>query len=177
MVTRASMGWQRKTRIAGAWSLAWTLAVVVALARLSEGFVLQGGSQALLTASRARGLVRPKRERAVPRPATDMQMHKVTIEHEGKTIVLEVSESTTILDAALDNGIELPHDCKLGVCLTCPSKVVSGEVDQSDGTLDDSVVEQGFALTCCAYPRSDVVIQSIEEDQLVGAQFSDRATS
>ena len=63
-------------------------------------------------------------------------------QHEGKTIVLEVSESTTILDAALDNGIELPHDCKLGVCLTCPSKVVSGEVDQSDGTLDDSVVEQ-----------------------------------
>lgn len=55
---------------------------------------------------------------------------------------MEVDEGTTILDAALDNEIELPHDCKLGVCLTCPSLVVSGSVDQSDGTLDDSVVEQ-----------------------------------
>lgn len=60
-------------------------------------------------------------------------------QHEGTSTVLEVDESTTILEAALDNDIDLPHDCKLGVCLTCPSKVVSGEVDQSDGTLEDSV--------------------------------------
>lgn len=56
--------------------------------------------------------------------------------------MLEVDESTSILEAALDNGIELPHDCKLGVCLTCPSKIVSGEIDQSQGTLDDSVVSK-----------------------------------
>lgn len=55
---------------------------------------------------------------------------------------MEVDENTSILEAALDNDIELPHDCKLGVCLTCPSLVVSGDVDQSDGTLDDSVMEQ-----------------------------------
>lgn len=48
----------------------------------------------------------------------------------------------TILEAALDEGISLPHDCKLGVCLTCPSMVVSGEVDQSEGTLDAAVVEK-----------------------------------
>lgn len=59
--------------------------------------------------------------------------------------MLEVDEGTSILDAALDNDINLPHDCKLGVCLTCPSVVVSGEVDQSDGTLEDSVTAQvGF---------------------------------
>lgn len=60
-------------------------------------------------------------------------------QHEGTSTVLEVDENTTILEAALDNDIDLPHDCKLGVCLTCPSKVVSGDVDQSDGTLEDSV--------------------------------------
>jgi ferredoxin len=97
--------------------------------------------------------------------------HKVTIEHEGKTAVLDVDEGTTILEAALDNGIELPHDCKLGVCMTCPSKIVSGEVDQSDGTLDDSVVAQGYALTCVTYARSDVTVRSIDEDELVNAQF------
>ncbi|CAM9824721.1 unnamed protein product [Sphacelaria rigidula] len=102
-------------------------------------------------------------------------MHKVTIEHEGKTHELEVAGRMTILEAALDEGISLPHDCKLGVCLTCPSMVVSGEVDQSEGTLDAAVVEKGYALTCCSYPTTDVVIRSIEEDALVGAQFSDRS--
>lgn len=38
----------------------------------------------------------------------------------------------------------------------------------------DRHLTQGFALTCCSYARSDVVIRSIEEDELVGAQFSDR---
>lgn len=56
--------------------------------------------------------------------------------------MLEVDEYTTILDAALDADIDMPHDCKLGVCLTCPSKVISGTVDQPDGTLEDSVVSQ-----------------------------------
>lgn len=63
-------------------------------------------------------------------------------QHGGKTHELEVAGRLSILEAALDEGIDLPHDCKLGVCLTCPSMVVSGEVDQSEGTLDAAVVEQ-----------------------------------
>ena len=68
--------------------------------------------------------------------------HKVTVQHAGAETVLEVREDVSILSAALEAGIELPHDCELGVCLTCPSKVVSGAVDQTGGTLDESVIEQ-----------------------------------
>lgn len=69
-------------------------------------------------------------------------------QHEGKSHELEVAGRMSILEAALDEGINLPHDCKLGVCLTCPSRIVSGEVDQSEGTLDEAVVEQvGLALS------------------------------
>lgn len=97
--------------------------------------------------------------------------YKVTIQHDGIEKVLNVRSDYSVLDAALDAGIELPHDCKLGVCLTCPSKIVSGTVDQTGGTLDDSVMDQGYALTCISYPRSDVVVKSIDEDELVSAQF------
>jgi 2Fe-2S type ferredoxin len=100
--------------------------------------------------------------------------HKVTIIHEGKETIHEVEEDTSVLTVALEAGIELPHDCTLGVCLTCPMRIVSGEVDQTGGTLDDSVIADGFALSCCSYPRSDVVIRSIDEKELVDAQFSDR---
>jgi len=95
----------------------------------------------------------------------------VTVQHGGKDTIIDVREDTSILSAALDAGIDLPHDCDLGVCLTCPSRIVSGVVDQTGGTLDDSVMEKGYALTCCSYPRSDVVIKSIDEDELVSAQF------
>ena len=61
--------------------------------------------------------------------------------------------------ASLEAGIDLPHDCDLGVCLTCPAFIESGTADQSGGTLDDSVIEKGFALTCQSYPRSDIVIR------------------
>lgn len=50
--------------------------------------------------------------------------HKVEIEHQGKTYNLEVPDGATILEVALDNGLDLPHDCKLGVCMTCPAKLV-----------------------------------------------------
>eukprot|EP01040_Poterioochromonas_malhamensis_P004636 gene4636-4968_t len=99
------------------------------------------------------------------------QKYQVTIEHEGKDHVFQVSSNYNILDAALDNGLELSHDCKLGVCLTCPAKVISGKVDQSEGTLDESVVQQGYALMCIAKPQSDVKIKTISEEELVSAQF------
>ncbi|CAN0444976.1 unnamed protein product [Pylaiella littoralis] len=162
---------------------AWTTGLaVLALMGVTQGFVPYG-APAVRSASRSWGSssssANTKRARAtikVParRAVSGMQMHQVTIEHEGKSTVLEVDDNTSILDAALDNDIELPHDCKLGVCLTCPSIVVSGEIDQSDGTLEDSVTAQGYALTCCSFARSDVTIRSVEEDELVGAQFSDR---
>ncbi len=60
------------------------------------------------------------------RTRTIARSHIVTLEHGGKTHKLSVPDGTTILEVALDNGIDLPHDCKLGVCMTCPAKLVSG---------------------------------------------------
>ena len=66
-----------------------------------------------------------------------------------------------MLEAALDAGVEnLSYDCKMGVCMTCPSRLKAGEVDQGGAMLSDDVVEKGFALLCCAVPVGDgVVIQ------------------
>ncbi|THG18474.1 hypothetical protein TEA_004702 [Camellia sinensis var. sinensis] len=76
---------------------------------------------------------------------TTVHSHKVVIEHEGRTTELEVEPDETILSKALDSGLFVPHDCKLGVCMTCPAKLLNGTVDQSEGMLSDDVVERG----CC----------------------------
>ncbi|KAK3042159.1 hypothetical protein RJ639_001279 [Escallonia herrerae] len=98
--------------------------------------------------------------------------YKVLFEHEGKTTELEVEPDETILDKALDLDMAVPHDCKLGVCMTCPAKLVSGKVDQSDGMLSDDVVENGYALLCVSYPRSDCHVRTIPEEELLSLQLA-----
>ena len=83
---------------------------------------------------------------------------KVKISIDGDTIDLEVKDSSSILDAALDEDIDLPYSCQSGVCTACMAQLKSGEVDMevSDG-LSDEEIEEGFILCCQAIPKSDNV--------------------
>ncbi|XP_057948547.1 ferredoxin C 1, chloroplastic [Malania oleifera] len=98
--------------------------------------------------------------------------YKVVIEHEGRTTELAVEPDETILAKAVDAGLSVPHDCKLGVCMTCPARLLAGSVDQSEGMLSDDVVERGYALLCASYPRSDCHIRTIPEEELLSLQLA-----
>lgn len=84
----------------------------------------------------------------------------ITVKQDGVTFEFDLGfEGESILDAALKHGADLPFACKGGVCCTCKSKLVEGEVDMDvNYGLEQEEIEHGFILTCQSHPRTENVL-------------------
>lgn len=85
---------------------------------------------------------------------------KVTVIQYGIETTMDLNTAgTSILDAAIDAGVDAPFSCKGAVCCTCRAKVLEGEVKMdANFALTDDEVAQGYILTCQSHPLTEKVI-------------------
>lgn len=92
-----------------------------------------------------------------------MTTYNVALNFEdGVTRVIQCGDDEKVTDAAFRQKINLPMDCRDGVCGTCKCFVEEGEYDLEfymDESMSDEEAEQGYALACQMVPESDCVVR------------------
>ena len=86
------------------------------------------------------------------------EVRRVTFATSGRASF--VSASQTLLDAAEAEGIALVSSCRAGVCQTCRTRLVEGEVDCRSDVLDPNDREAGYILPCVSWATTDCVVEA-----------------
>lgn len=103
-----------------------------------------------------------------------VQTHTIQVHNRarGVSYTLEVPEDRYILHSAENQGIELPFSCRNGACTTCAVRIISGEIDQPEAVgLSPHLRRKGYALLCVSYARSDLEVETQDEDEVYLLQF------
>jgi len=98
------------------------------------------------------------------RSAKDSFDASITVIQDGMQFdFLLPSDGSTLLDAAMRAGADLPFSCKGGVCCTCKGKILEGEaVMEVCYGLEPDEIAAGYVLTCQAHPKTKRVVVSFD---------------
>ncbi len=98
-------------------------------------------------------------------PEDEIEYFEVEFLKEGETI--ELANNETILDQGEEHGWDLPYACRQGQCVSCAGHITDGPSEDyiehdNQQMLDDSELDDGYTLTCVAYPRDSFSIETGE---------------
>jgi ferredoxin-NADP reductase/ferredoxin len=83
---------------------------------------------------------------------------------DGSEEVFDIRKNDLLLKAAIEQGIDYPHNCRVGVCGSCKTKLVSGRVSPmvnlALSPLKNEEIEAGYVLACQAKVRTDLVVEA-----------------
>jgi ferredoxin-NADP reductase len=82
--------------------------------------------------------------------------HRLTLRQSGVTV--PVPRDQSLLEAAEAAGASIPTSCRAGVCLTCRTRLLEGNVECSSDSLDDDDRASGYILPCVSWAKGDCVL-------------------
>lgn len=87
-----------------------------------------------------------------------VEQSNVLVEGVGFNTEIKVKKGETILQAALNQNLDIPYSCRSGMCSSCKAKCTQGNIKMLDGhLLSSDEVNEGYILTCVAYPTTEEV--------------------
>ncbi|NBC58334.1 ferredoxin--NADP reductase [Mesohalobacter halotolerans] len=87
---------------------------------------------------------------------------KIIVDDEEHELVMD--QDKVILDAILEQDIDVPYSCQGGICSSCLAKIKTGKAEmRKNQILTDEEVEQGLVLTCQAQPQTPEVIVDYDD--------------
>ncbi len=82
---------------------------------------------------------------------------------DGREEVFDIKRNDLLLKAAIEQGIDYPHNCRVGVCGQCKTRLLSGRVspmvDLALSPLTNEEIEAGYVLACQAKVRGDLALE------------------
>jgi len=98
-------------------------------------------------------------------PDDEADSFEIEYAKEGATI--EVAENEHLLAAGEEEGWDLPYACREGQCISCGAQITDGPatdfvVHDGNQMLGEAELDEGFVLTCCAYPQDDFTLETRE---------------
>lgn len=94
-------------------------------------------------------------------PVKEGSQSNITVKLDGRSFdfTIPTNSDTSILDAAMQQGADVPYACKGGVCCTCKARLLEGEVSMDvHWGLEQEEIEQGYILTCQSHPKTKKVV-------------------
>ncbi|MHA3724979.1 PDR/VanB family oxidoreductase [Leucobacter sp. HY1910] len=101
----------------------------------------------MTTQGRGSDLVIERFAPVAPIAAEGAEGFEVELADSGVSVTVAPDES--ILDAIRAAGIDAPSSCEMGICGTCETRVVSGDVDHQDSLLTDDERDAGDVMMIC----------------------------
>ena len=98
-------------------------------------------------------------------PEDEVEYFEVEFVKQGETV--ELSNDQPILDQGEDEGWDLPYACRQGQCVSCAGRIAGGASEDfvehdNQQMLEEAEIDEGYTLTCVAYPRDSFSIETGE---------------
>ncbi|MBF7090655.1 ferredoxin--NADP reductase [Flavobacterium sp. ALJ2] len=95
-----------------------------------------------------------------PEDFKDIKDQHVTLNFKGISNEVKIKKGQSVLEEALESGLELPYSCQTGNCSTCKATLKSGEMIMIGLSKPRTDLNENEFLLCCSYPlTNDVCIE------------------